>query len=157
MKSPITANPTALLSDNGETRVEIFLEQDENGYTKIWVTKNGEQREYYNYKYACEMDGIAYVGCVLRGGGTFNSDWYNLWERAYNIWVCFTDYIYFIDRAALRADVESKLSHLKDIPSYTAFWCRIIQIRESGTCIIQSEQRPVWNQYQRGEWSRSIE
>lgn len=109
----------SVVSENGETRVEIFLEQDENGYTKIWVTKNGEQREYYNYKYACEMDGIAYVGCVY-GEWTFNSDWYNLWERAYNIWVCFTDYIYFIDRAALRADVESKLSHLKDIPSYTA-------------------------------------
>ncbi len=107
----------SVVSDNGETRVEIFLEQDENGFTKIWVTKNGEQREYYNLRYACEMDGIAYVG---RGYGIWdsNSDWYNIWDRAYNVWVRFTDYTYFIDTAALKADVVSKLSHLKEIPAY---------------------------------------
>lgn len=109
----------SVISDNGETRVEIFLEQDENGYTKIWVTKNGEQREYYNLRYACEMDGTAYVGRRY-GEWVSNGDRYDIWESAYNdVWVS-SDFTCFIDVISLRADVESKLSHLKDIPSYTA-------------------------------------
>ena len=107
----------SVVSENGETRVEIFLEQDENGYTKIWVTKNGEQREYYNLRYACEVDGIAYVG---RGYGEWvsNGDRYDIWDRAYNVWIS-ANSTCFIDKTALKTDVTSKLSHLKDIPAYS--------------------------------------
>lgn len=107
----------SVISDNGETIIEVFLDQDENGFTKIWVTKNGEQKEYYNYKYAFEYDGTAYIGEDYYGSWSFNADWYDLWENAYGMTLLLGSH--YIDVAALKADTRAKLAHLENIPSYS--------------------------------------
>lgn len=107
----------SVISDNGETIIEVFLDQDENGFTKIWVTKNGEQKEYYNYKYAFEYDGIAYIGQDSYGYWSDNADWYDLWENAYGMKLLSGRQ--YVDVAALKADTRAKLTHLENIPSYS--------------------------------------
>lgn len=111
----------SVIADNGNIRTVVFLEEDENGYTKIWVTKDGEQKEYYNYKYALEINGTAYVGYGY-GEWSMNYDWHDLWEDTYGLMVRFgaENIDYFIDVAALKADTRAKLAHLANIPSYSA-------------------------------------
>ncbi len=107
----------SVTATNGEKEVIIFLDQDENFYTKIWFYENGEKIERYLYKYAVEREGIAYV-C------TVNYD-FNFWETVFNVKVITGRYngmetYDFIQIDKLKQDVYSKLSHLNNTPSYTA-------------------------------------
>ena len=112
------AETNSVISKKGNKKIVLFLDQDENGFTKIWVIVDGEQQEYYNYCYALEEAGSTYVG-LNYGRWVENIDWYDLWENAYGMRkIISNNNTYFIDTAALKADVASKLSHLKEIPAY---------------------------------------
>lgn len=115
------AEQNCVISDNGDTKIVIFLEQDENGFTKIWVTKNGEQKEYYNYKYAFEYEGTTYIGDSAYGNWALHADWYDLWSEAHGVRsIMGNATTYLINMDILKADTRAKLAHLANIPSYSA-------------------------------------